>query len=119
MKNWSSRIGFKTCATLVALAVQAAPAAAQGLAPGEYKVGFITENTGAIASAGQSYWNGAQLAAEEVKSHEVPGRCFDRARLEGKRQRRGAGDPGREPVHRRPLRRRDRPAASCRRSPAR
>ena len=53
--------------------MQAGPAAAQGLAPGEYKVGFITENTGAIASAGQSYWNGAQLAAEEVKAQKFLG----------------------------------------------
>src|SRR3978361_1249549 len=73
MKNWSSRIGFKTCATLGALAVQAVPASAQGLTSGEYKVGFITENTGAIASAGQSYWNGAQLAAEEVKAQKFLG----------------------------------------------
>ncbi len=51
----------------------AGPAAAQGLAPGEYKVGFITENTGAIASAGQSYWNGAQLAADEVKAQKFLG----------------------------------------------
>jgi ABC-type branched-subunit amino acid transport system substrate-binding protein len=73
MKNGSRQIAFRACAGLVALAVQAGPAAAQGLAPGEYKVGFITENTGAIASAGQSYWNGAQLAAEEVKAQKYLG----------------------------------------------
>jgi branched-chain amino acid transport system substrate-binding protein len=73
MKNGSRQIGLRTCAALVALAVQAGPAAAQGLAVGEYKVGFITENTGAIASAGQSYWNGAQLAAEEVKAKKYLG----------------------------------------------
>jgi ABC-type branched-subunit amino acid transport system substrate-binding protein len=66
-------MGVRACAALVALAMQAAPAFAQGLAPGEYKVGFITENTGAIASAGQSYWNGAQLAAEEVKAGKFLG----------------------------------------------
>jgi ABC-type branched-subunit amino acid transport system substrate-binding protein len=73
MKNGSKQIGFRACAALVALVVAAGPAAAQGLAPGEYKVGFITENTGAIASAGQSYWNGAQLAAEEVKAQKFLG----------------------------------------------
>lgn len=73
MRRWGARIGFRGCAALMALIVQAAPAAAQGLAPGEYKVGFITENTGAIAQAGQSYWNGAQLAAEEVKATKYLG----------------------------------------------
>jgi len=73
MKNWSRQIGIRTLATLIALALQAGPAGAQGLAPGEYKVGFITENTGAIASAGQSYWNGAQLAADEVKAQKFLG----------------------------------------------
>ncbi len=73
MKSWSRQIGFQACAALAALAVQAGTASAQGLAPGEYKVGFITENTGAIASAGQSYWNGAQLAAEEVKAQKFLG----------------------------------------------
>jgi ABC-type branched-subunit amino acid transport system substrate-binding protein len=73
MKNWHKRNGSWVCAALVALAVQGAPAAAQGLAAGDYKVGFITENTGAIASAGQSYWNGAQLAAEEVKATKYLG----------------------------------------------
>jgi branched-chain amino acid transport system substrate-binding protein len=73
MQSWSKRIGLQAGAALVALAVQAGPAAAQGLAPGEYKIGFITENTGAIASAGQSFWNGAQLAADEVKASKYLG----------------------------------------------
>jgi len=76
MKSWSRRIASPThaaLAALAALALQGAPAAAQGLAPGDYKVGFITENTGALASAGQSYWNGAQLAAEEVKATKYLG----------------------------------------------
>ena len=73
MKSWKRQIGVRACASLVALATQVAPVAAQGLAAGEYKVGFITENTGAIASAGQSYWNGAQLAAEEVKASKYLG----------------------------------------------
>ena len=118
-KNWSRQIGLEACAALVALAMQAVPAAAQGLAAGEYKVGFITENTGAIASAGQSYWNGAQLAAEEVKALEVPRRRLDRPRSEGERQRRGARDPEHEPVHRRPLRAGDHLLHPLARSPAR
>jgi len=73
MKHWSERIVAWACAAFAALAVQAGPAFAQGLAPGEYKVGFITENTGAIASAGQSYWNGAQLAVEEIKASKYLG----------------------------------------------
>lgn len=73
MTRWSTRMGSWAGAALVALAAQALPAAAQGLAPGEYKVGFITENTGAIAQAGQSYWNGAQLAVEEVKAKRYLG----------------------------------------------
>ena len=60
-------------AVFAALAGAAGPAAADGLAAGEYKIGFITENTGAIAFAGQSYWHGAQLATEEVKSSNYLG----------------------------------------------
>jgi branched-chain amino acid transport system substrate-binding protein len=73
MKNWPNRNGFWVCAAFATLVVQGAPAMAQGLAPGEYKVGFITENTGAIASAGKSFWNGAQLAVEEVKAKKYLG----------------------------------------------
>src|SRR3954452_18782029 len=73
MKHWSECIGSWACAAVAAFLVQAMPAAAQGLAPGEYKIGFITENTGAIASAGQSYWNGAQLAAADVEAGKYLG----------------------------------------------
>lgn len=73
MKNGNKHNGFWACAALVALVVQSAPASAQGLSPGEYKVGFITENTGAVASAGKSFWNGAQLAAEEIKARKYLG----------------------------------------------
>ncbi len=68
-----SRIGFWLCASLSAFAMHVAPASAQGLTPGEYKVGFITENTGPIAQAGQSFWAGAQLASEEVKTSKYLG----------------------------------------------
>jgi len=47
---------------------------AQGLPPGEYKIGFMTENTGPIASAGVSFWNGAQLAVDEVKARAYMGK---------------------------------------------
>ncbi len=74
MERSGRRIGILGCAAmLAALAGQVGPAAAEGLAPGEYKIGFITENTGAIAFAGQSYWNGANLAVEEVKSSKYLG----------------------------------------------
>lgn len=72
MKRWNVHGLAWACAT-AGLVMAAAPALAQGLAPGEYKVGFITENTGPIASAGVSYWNGAQLAAEEVKASKYMG----------------------------------------------
>ena len=74
MQKWQKQISCQVAvALLVALGMQVGPASAQGLAPGEYKVGFITENTGAIASAGQSFWNGAQLAAEDVKAKKYLG----------------------------------------------
>lgn len=72
MNTWNARIAAWTCAA-AGLVLAALPAAAQGLAPGDYKVGFITENTGPLASAGLSYWNGAQLAAEEVKASKYMG----------------------------------------------
>ena len=75
MKLWSERIVAWAGAACAVLALQAGPAFAQ-LAPGEYKVGFVTENTGAIASAGQSYWQGAQLAAEEIKNTRYLGGSF-------------------------------------------
>ena len=58
----SGRIGSCVFAALVSITMPATQAVAQGLTPGEYKVGFITENTGPIAQAGQSFWAGAQLA---------------------------------------------------------
>lgn len=61
------RLGM-TALGLVAGALATAPmqAAAEGPAPGNYEIGFVTEITGPIASAGVSYWRGAQLAAEEI-----------------------------------------------------
>ncbi len=74
MKNGYAGIAsWAGVVSVVALLAAAPPASAQGLEPGEYKVGFITENTGPIASAGVSYWNGAQLAVEEVKASKYLG----------------------------------------------
>lgn len=73
MTNRNRHMGFWMGSVVAALVVQTTPAGAQGLAAGEYKVGFITENTGAIASAGQSFWNGAQLAVEAVKTAKYLG----------------------------------------------
>jgi branched-chain amino acid transport system substrate-binding protein len=74
MTTWHRKNGSWVCAAaLVALVAHGTAAMAQGLAAGDYKVGFVTENTGAIASAGQSYWNGAQLAAEEIKATKYLG----------------------------------------------
>ena len=73
MTNRTRHMGFWMGALVAVLVAHAAPARAQGLAAGEYKVGFITENTGAIASAGQSFWNGAQLAVEAVKAAKYLG----------------------------------------------
>ena len=69
----SVRLGPWVFATLAAFAFQTTPALAQGLTPGEYKIGFITENTGPIAQAGQSFWAGAQLAVEDIKSSKYIG----------------------------------------------
>jgi len=64
---------FISAALVTALALPFA-ASAQGLPPGEYKIGFMTENTGPIASAGVSFWNGAQLAVDEVKARAYMGK---------------------------------------------
>lgn len=43
-------------------------AKAAALAPGEYTIGFVTENTGPLAAAGLSYYHGAQLAVDEINA---------------------------------------------------
>lgn len=53
---------------LIATPVWADAARADGLAPGTYRIGFITEDTGPIAFAGLSYDRGAQLAAAEISA---------------------------------------------------
>lgn len=42
-------------------------------APGEYGIGFVTENTGPLAAAGLSYHRGAQLAIEEIDAASFVG----------------------------------------------
>lgn len=71
--RFSLRLGSLVLSAVAFLGLQTSQAIAQGLATGEYKIGFITENTGPIAQAGQSFWAGAQLAAEEVKSTKYLG----------------------------------------------
>ncbi len=73
MSMFHRRSFFISAALVTALALPFA-ASAQGLPPGEYKIGFMTENTGPIASAGVSFWNGAQLAVDEVKARAYMGK---------------------------------------------
>jgi len=60
--------GAALAAALLASTAMAAP-----LEPGEYKVGFISEVTGPIAFAGNSFLKGAQLAAEEINASAYMG----------------------------------------------
>jgi ABC-type branched-subunit amino acid transport system substrate-binding protein len=54
---------------VLGLATMLTPLGGAGAAePGDYKIGFVTENTGPIAFAGLSYWRGAQLAASEISA---------------------------------------------------
>ncbi len=69
----SGRIGSFVFVTSAFITLLTTNAVAQGLTPGEYKIGFISENTGPIAQAGQSFWAGAQLAAEVIKSSKYLG----------------------------------------------
>jgi branched-chain amino acid transport system substrate-binding protein len=50
-----------------------ASAAVAAPAPGEYTIGFVTENTGPLAAAGVSYHRGAQLAVEEINAGGLAG----------------------------------------------
>jgi branched-chain amino acid transport system substrate-binding protein len=59
--TWKALLALAAPAMLSVPAMAAPPA-------GDYKIGFITENTGPIAFAGLSYWHGAQLAAEEISA---------------------------------------------------
>jgi branched-chain amino acid transport system substrate-binding protein len=60
-------------AALTAAALLAPIGLAHAAEPGEYKIGFVTENTGPIAFAGLSYWHGAQLAADEISASAYMG----------------------------------------------
>jgi branched-chain amino acid transport system substrate-binding protein len=65
--------GFKILATLLAAAAMHGQAVQAEPAAGVYKIGFVTENTGPLAYAGQSYWNGAQLAVSEINEKKYLG----------------------------------------------
>ena len=60
-------------AAALAVCALVLPLAARAAEPGDYKIGFITENTGPIAFAGLSYWHGAQLAADEISANAYMG----------------------------------------------
>lgn len=76
-------------AAILAASLFATPALA--LDPGTYKVGFITDNTGALAFAGLSFTHGAELAVEQISSGGYMGMG---AKLE-LATREGAGDAAR------------------------
>ncbi len=67
MTGW--RRGARGVAAILTIAaVLAPPGSTRAVEPGDYKIGFIADNTGPIAFAGLSYWHGAQLAAEEISA---------------------------------------------------
>jgi branched-chain amino acid transport system substrate-binding protein len=68
MTTFSNLMQAARQACVVALAFGTAGAHAATLAPGEYGIGFVTENTGPLAAAGMSYARGAQLAVEEINA---------------------------------------------------
>ncbi len=80
---------------LAAIAIAAAAMAPMGAAraadPGDYKIGFIADNTGPIAFAGLSYWHGAQLAAEEISASGYMGKDTKLSLIE----KESASDPAR------------------------
>lgn len=47
---------------------------AASLEPGEYKVGFVTEVTGPVAFAGNSFLNGAKIAADQIAASGYMGK---------------------------------------------
>ncbi|RIK85650.1 MAG: hypothetical protein DCC69_08710 [Hyphomicrobiales bacterium] len=69
-----SRLNFKAAASALAfgIAAMSGPASADP-EPGEYKIGFIAEETGPVASAGLSFLHGAELAIEHVNAEGFAG----------------------------------------------
>lgn len=69
-----SRLNFKVAASAFAFGVAAmsGPASADP-EPGEYKIGFVAEETGPVASAGLSFLHGAELAIEHVNAEGFAG----------------------------------------------
>jgi branched-chain amino acid transport system substrate-binding protein len=68
MTTFSNLMQAARQACIVAMVFGTAGAHAAALAPGEYGIGFVTENTGPLAAAGMSYARGAQLAVEEINA---------------------------------------------------
>jgi len=75
----------------LAAALLAMPASAAGLPAGDYKVGFITDNTGPLAAAGLSFTHGGELAAEEISASGAIGTGAKLVLSE----KEAAGDPAR------------------------
>lgn len=69
-----SRLNFKAAASAFAfgIAAMSGPASADP-EPGEYKIGFVAEETGPVASAGLSFLHGAELAIEHVNAEGFAG----------------------------------------------
>lgn len=69
-----SRLNFKAAASAFAfgIAAMSGPAGADP-EPGEYKIGFVAEETGPVASAGLSFLHGAELAIEHVNAEGFAG----------------------------------------------
>lgn len=71
----ASRLNFRAAASafaLIAAATLSGPASADP-EPGEYKIGFVAEETGPVASAGLSFLHGAELAIEHINSEGSAG----------------------------------------------
>ncbi len=66
--------GAALSAAFVGAAVAPTGLFAASLEPGEYKVGFVAETTGPVAFAGNSFLNGAKIAAEEVSASGYMGK---------------------------------------------
>ncbi|MBP0438330.1 ABC transporter substrate-binding protein [Tianweitania sediminis] len=69
------KFSLRFAASILALSGAMAPNAAFAEPDaGEYKIGFISEATGPLAAAGNSYLHGAQLAIEQINAEESAGK---------------------------------------------
>ncbi len=72
----ASKFNFRVAASAFALSMAAAVFSGPANAdpePGEYKIGFVAEETGPVASAGLSFLHGAELGIEHVNSKGLAG----------------------------------------------